>query len=63
MIAAIALALRLADVVENANGKVRLDTIFIDEGFGSLDTATAPARSIRCFRRSIRSSVRTARSV
>ncbi|MDB5735341.1 MAG: exonuclease SbcC [Alphaproteobacteria bacterium] len=36
-IAALALALGLADVVECANGKVRLDTIFIDEGFGSLD--------------------------
>ena len=31
-------ALALADVVESASGKVRLDTIFIDEGFGSLDT-------------------------
>lgn len=37
-IAALALALGLAGVVENASGKVRLDTIFIDEGFGSLDT-------------------------
>ncbi|OLS45800.1 hypothetical protein BV509_16525 [Rhodovulum sulfidophilum] len=37
-IAALALALGLADVVETASGKVRLDTIFIDEGFGSLDT-------------------------
>ncbi len=37
-IAAFALALGLADVVESASGKVRLDTIFIDEGFGSLDT-------------------------
>ena len=36
--AALALALGLADVVESASGKVRLDTIFIDEGFGSLDT-------------------------
>ncbi|MGG7564575.1 AAA family ATPase [Rhodovulum sp. DZ06] len=36
-IAALALALGLADVVESAGGKVRLDTIFIDEGFGSLD--------------------------
>ena len=38
-IAALALALGLADVVESESGKVRLDTIFIDEGFGSLDTA------------------------
>lgn len=37
-IAALALAIGLADVVESASGKVRLDTIFIDEGFGSLDT-------------------------
>ena len=36
-IAALALALGLADVVESASGKVRLDTVFIDEGFGSLD--------------------------
>lgn len=34
---ALALALGLADVVEREGGKVRLDTIFIDEGFGSLD--------------------------
>lgn len=37
-IAALSLALGLADVVESASGRVRLDTIFIDEGFGSLDT-------------------------
>jgi exonuclease SbcC len=37
-IAALSLALGLADVVESASGKIRLDTIFIDEGFGSLDT-------------------------
>ena len=37
-IAALALALGLADIVESSSGKVRLDTIFIDEGFGSLDT-------------------------
>jgi exonuclease SbcC len=37
-IAALALALGLSDVVESVNGKVHLDTIFIDEGFGSLDT-------------------------
>ena len=36
-IAALALALGLSDVVESVSGKVRLDTIFIDEGFGSLD--------------------------
>ena len=37
-IAALALALGLSDVVESVNGKVHLNTIFIDEGFGSLDT-------------------------
>ena len=37
-IAALALALGLSDVVESMSGHVRLDTIFIDEGFGSLDT-------------------------
>lgn len=37
-IAALALALGLADVVESLSGKIRMVTIFIDEGFGSLDT-------------------------
>jgi exonuclease SbcC len=37
-IAALALALGLSDVVEMNHGGIRLDTIFIDEGFGSLDT-------------------------
>lgn len=37
-IAALALALGLADIIESASGKYQLDTIFIDEGFGSLDT-------------------------
>jgi len=30
-------ALGLAGVVESNSGKVRLDSIFVDEGFGSLD--------------------------
>lgn len=37
-IAALALALGLSEIVENERGSIRLDTIFIDEGFGSLDS-------------------------
>ncbi|WP_043271608.1 SbcC/MukB-like Walker B domain-containing protein, partial [Streptomyces sp. CT34] len=38
--ASLALALGLADVVTHEAGGTRLDTLFIDEGFGSLDEQT-----------------------
>jgi exonuclease SbcC len=39
-LASLALALGLAEVVTNQAGGIRLDTLFIDEGFGSLDDET-----------------------
>lgn len=38
--ASLALALGLAEVVTQRAGGIRLDTLFIDEGFGSLDSET-----------------------
>jgi len=39
-LASLALALGLAEVVSNQAGGIKLDTLFIDEGFGSLDADT-----------------------
>jgi exonuclease SbcC len=42
-LASLALALGLADVVQSFSGGIRLDAVFIDEGFGTLDPESLDA--------------------
>ena len=44
--ASLSMALGLADIVQNTAGAIHLDTMFVDEGFGSLDD-TAIGQAIR----------------
>ena len=39
-LASLALALGLSDVVQSQAGSIRLESMFVDEGFGALDDAT-----------------------
>lgn len=45
-LAALSMALGMADVIQKTAGSIHIDTLFIDEGFGSLDEASR-GRAIR----------------
>ena len=47
-LASLALSLGLADIIMQQNGGIQLNTMFVDEGFGSLDS-DALCQAIHCF--------------
>lgn len=47
-LASLALSLGLADIIMQQNGGIQLNTMFVDEGFGSLDS-DALRQAIHCF--------------